>query len=82
MRVYDCVRVCQKAKKNTLPDLISQVSTFIELSTPLFTSFLPTNLVSTFHLAHLTNIKRFICQVAKAWSTLDDVSMCLKKFGN
>lgn len=38
--------------------------------------------VSTFHLAHLASIRKlFVCQVAKARSTLNDVAMCLKILG-
>lgn len=75
--MFVCVCLCRKAKKSTL------IITFIEHSTPvLFTSFSPACLVSTFHLAHLASIrKRFVCQVAKARSTLDDVAMCLKNSG-
>ena len=73
MYVCVCVFVSKSQEKHLI--------FFIELSTPvLFTSFSPTCLVSTFHLAHLAS-KRFVCQVAKARSTLDDVAMCLKNSG-
>lgn len=75
--MHVCVRVF--VSKSQEKHLI----TLIELSTPvLLTSFFPTCLVSTFHLAHLASIRKlFVCQVAKARSTLNDVAMCLKSFG-